>query len=250
MPRYTFAGQLDRARLILSVAQANADLGRHLAQLGYDADALKEGWALYTACTSAQTATHGARGARQAATRAVERLREQVEAQCSTLRQIVRAAFAGQVDVYERLGLRGGLRAVDGAEDAPVEQQPARQRSAAKADFLDRAHLLYDGALGDKALGAALTKLGYPAERLARERADVAALEAADVAHNQRRAAAKARTAEQRRARAALQQWLTRFGGIVAPALRDRPDLLLKLGVKARGRVGAGTAGTAEPLNR
>ncbi len=32
-----------------------------------------------------------------------------------------------------------------------------------------------------------------------------------------------------------VKDWVSRFSGIVVPALKDRPDLLAKMGLKPRG---------------
>lgn len=41
--------------------------------------------------------------------------------------------------------------------------------------------------------------------------------------------------ADQKAKLAELNEWVSRFKGIVVPALKDRPDLLAKLGLKPRG---------------
>jgi len=42
-------------------------------------------------------------------------------------------------------------------------------------------------------------------------------------------------TADQKAKLAEPNEWVSRFKGIVVPALKDRPDLLAKLGLKPRG---------------
>ena len=213
------ANKLERARLILSAAQGDPELAARLAQVGYDAAALQAGQALYEASGGARTAAHAAHGDQLGATETVETLRRRVEANHTTLAQIARTAFAGDADALATLGLA----------------QAAGRRSRSQATFLDRARVLYDAALADPALQAALAQVGYPASRLQAERADVRALEAADVTQEQRKAEAKARVAAQRAALAQLDDWLARFTGLAVPALRDRPDLLGQLGLKPRG---------------
>jgi hypothetical protein len=238
MSTQKIADQLDRARLILAAAQSNPDLNRRLTQVSYDATALGEGQALYDACLGMRTTTYDARGEQLAATKTIERLREQTAAQYSALAQIARTAFGTNIEALTALGLRMAPPATppaDAATDVPPERV-ARRSSRAQAATLDRMRLLYDGALGNPALQAVLTKLDYPPERLKRERADVTALEDADVAQEDQKAAARARTTEQRAALVALQEWLSRFSGIVTSALRDRPDLLRAMGLRPRSR--------------
>jgi hypothetical protein len=49
------------------------------------------------------------------------------------------------------------------------------------------------------------------------------------------RGEARGSTADQKARLAELNEWVSRFKGIVVPALKDRPDLLAKLGLKPRG---------------
>ena len=48
------------------------------------------------------------------------------------------------------------------------------------------------------------------------------------------KAGAKGSTAAQKAALTQLNEWVSRFKGIVVPALKDRPDLLAKMGFKPR----------------
>jgi hypothetical protein len=238
MPKHKIADQIDHARLILTAAQATPELHARLAQVSYDVAALQEGQALYDSCVGARMTTYSARGQQLAATATIKRLREQVETQYSGLAQIARTAFGADVEALTALGLRVAPHAPSaGDAPAPVPPEPStRSRSKSQAATLDRVRLLYDGAMGNPALQAVLTTLDYPPARLARERADVTALEIADVAQEGQKAAAIAHTAKQRAALAALQEWLSRFSGIVTSALRDRPDLLRAMGLKPRSR--------------
>jgi hypothetical protein len=43
------------------------------------------------------------------------------------------------------------------------------------------------------------------------------------------------RATAQKAALTQLNDWVSRFSGIVVPALKDRPDLLAKMGLKPRG---------------
>ena len=226
----SIASQLERARLILAVASADPELAARLVPLGYDAAAIQAGQTLYEASGGQRAAVYAAHGDQLGATEAVETRRRRVEANTNTLAQIARTVFTGNVAALETLGMRRGRRA--GAPAAP--RTPRRNQS--QAAFLDRARVLYDAALADPALVAELQQVGYPQSRLQSERAEVAALEAADVAQEQRKAEARAHAVAQQAALAQLNAWVTRFIGIVGPALRDRPDLLRQMGLKLRGR--------------
>jgi hypothetical protein len=242
--KQTIANQIERARVILTVAASNAQVQERLALVSYDAETIKVGQSLYDACMSARRAAHAARGDCIQATAATRALRRRVEEQYATLAQIMRAAFAENSEMLVGLGLRTNRRPAAGTS-VPLEPEPgndplagkrARRASGAQARFFDRARQLYDGVLASKTLLAELAQLNYPLERLQRERDDLRALELADVVQGQQQAAAKASTAVQRESLAALQRWVARFSGIVKPALKDRPDLLNSMGLRVRGR--------------
>lgn len=251
MGRQTYAEQLERARRIISVATTDTELQARLATIGYDDAALAQGQSLYAAATNARTTTHAAHGEQLGATSELLTLRKKVEDQVSALSQIARTVFAANADALETLGLRLGERATPQTTapqtpPAPPTDQPvdvvalgdasaslplSRQRSRSQAAVLDRARTLYDGALADPTIMAELRRVGYDQERLETERANVAALEASDIAQEGHKASAKATTASQREALEGLNHWVARFRGIARPALRDRTDLLDKLGL-------------------
>jgi len=77
--------------------------------------------------------------------------------------------------------------------------------------------------------------VGYPQTRLTAELADLQSLEEADTKQESEKAEAKGATAAQAVALTDLTAWVSRFSGIVVPALKDRPDLLAKMGLKPRG---------------
>ena len=118
----------------------------------------------------------------------------------------------------------------DDGEKPPRPRRPGRSQAA----FLDRAKGLYQGAINDPALAAELATVGYPLTRLQAELADVSAVETADVTQEGEKAERKGGTSAQRTALKALDEWVSRFTGIVVPGPRDRPDLLAKMGLKPR----------------
>lgn len=236
MPKNAIAEQLDRARQLLTAA-ADPELSDRLGEVGYGPSAIADGQALYNAAIAARGGTHAAHGDQLGSTLNVDALRDKVEEQVSALTQTARTVFSANPDALETLGLRLGGRATPqttgGEAPAAPEAPPAapRRRSRSQAALLDNARVLYAAALSDPTLAPMLQSVGYSRARLEAERADVAALEATDVTQEGRKATAKARTADQRAALEALNDWIERFRGIVKVALRDRPDLLDKLGL-------------------
>lgn len=234
--RNSIADQLEKARIILQGARnGDTELQARLTAVGYTTQALDAGYALYEAAGGARIDAFAERGNQKGATANLNELRQKAEGQYKTLAQIARTVFANDPDAMRTLGLDVITPAVP--RTPPVEGEPAPpvRNSAAQAVFLDQAHLLYKGALDQPALITALTAVGYPTTRLEAELADVDALAAADIQQEAQKAEAKAGTAAQKAALTELNAWVKRFSGIVVPALKDRPDLLAKLGLKPRG---------------
>ena len=240
MARQTIAQQLETARVILEgAAKDTGELKARLAAVGYDAAALQAGEDLYEAAGGAHVTKFAEVGDQKGATATVNALRAKTESQYSALNQIAKTVFADNPDAAKTLGLNDGAlaqpRPPSPAADGAVSEPPAPRLSESQAAFFDRATILYQNALGKEDIGAELSKVGYTKERLEREWADVQALQEADIAQESEKAEAKASTAAQKAALQALNEWISRFKGIVVPALKDRPDLLSKLHLKPRG---------------
>ena len=236
----SIADQLENARRILSGARdGGPELADRLAQVGYDATTVRAGRALYEAADEALTATRSERGDQFGATTTVTALREKVEGQCKTLEQIAATVFKNNPDATKSLGLGEGQKArprkVAAATDGAATKPPASHLSRAQAAFFVRARILYGNALKDQDIAAELAKVGYPQPRLEAEFGDLTALEAADIKQEGEKAEAKGSTAAQKAALTQLNDWISRFSGIVVPALKDRPELLDKMGLKVRG---------------
>jgi hypothetical protein len=241
MARQTIADQLEKARQVLDgAAEGGPDMAARLGQVGYNAAALSAGRTLYENAGGARTTVFAERGDQKGATATVNALRQKVEGQYKTLAQIATTVFKNNPDATKTLGLGDGQLAQPRQPAAPAPdglpaKPPTSRLSAAQSAFFDRARILYTNAQRDPAIAAELATVGYPATRLAAEQADLQELEAADIKQEAEKAEAKGGTAAQKAALTELNAWISRFTGIVVPALKDRPDLLAKLGLKPRG---------------
>ena len=237
----SIAEQLEKARQILDGARnGEPDLTARLTQVGYDAAALSAGRTLYLKAGGARTTAFSERGDQVGATATLNALRQKVEGQYKTLEQIATTIFKDNPDATKTLGLNDGQRAqphtpaTPNPEGGPVKP-PTPRLSDAQAAFFDRARILYTNAQKDPAIAAELAQVGYPLTRLAAEQADLQALEDADIQQESEKAEARGSTAAQKAALTELNAWISRFTGIVVPALKDRPELLAKMGLKPRG---------------
>lgn len=241
----TTASKLDRARMVFDAIEQRPQLQERLSAIGYDATAIQAGRALYTAATIARTGQRGAHAHQLASTATVRHLRGQARRNYNDLASIARYVFVGQVDVLETLGLRQERRSLvtqstsatsadESATTASDKLVRTTRRSYSQAELLDRARLLYTNALEKPMILAELTQVGYTAERLESEQQVIAALEHADTAQEGAKADAVSTTAMQREALSSLNAWLVRFNVVVSVMLRDAPELLRSMGLRAR----------------
>jgi len=238
LARQTIAAQLESARVIIEGALAgDATLTARLTQVGYNNAALGAAQALLNSFGDSRVNAYAQRGDQRGATDTLDALRQKVDAQYSTLAQIAKTIFADNADALTTLGLLLPKaptlhNSTEAASDGPkASPRPSEAQSA----VLDRCRLLYRGALAQATLLTELAKVGYTEARLETEWEDVEALEKADLTQESEKSEVRGSTADQKAKLAELNEWVSRFKGIVVPALKDRPDLLAKLGLKPRG---------------
>jgi hypothetical protein len=118
-------------------------------------------------------------------------------------------------------GDRGAMRRLD----------LAARRKQTQAGWLMQAEQFYANAQADQAIVAALASYGVTAQHLGEAQAQVAAVAAAQVAQQQRRALAQESTRARDVAFQQLNHWMRDFVAIARIALADKPQLLEQLGV-------------------
>jgi hypothetical protein len=106
------------------------------------------------------------------------------------------------------------------------------------AGFIRAAYVLFDNAALPE-LAPALAERGYTAEFLAAERAKIAAFDQANQVQEAAKGAAKGGAADQNTLLAQLHAGVMAYLDVAEIALRDRPDLQEKIGIKAPDRKAA-----------
>lgn len=237
---------VERARVLLA-ATGNGELSLTLQERGIDAALLQLGHVLYERCDQTYRVASDAYAARTECTAALQSKSADVRDHYKKLAQTARAIYAKDRGMQQRMGITHLHRIIarpsmaqpaDGSTEQP-SIKTVRRETAGLDIFLSSARHLYATVLDHPAIQAELAKAGYTVERLHQERMNLATLESFDVEQERLKAVAKARTVEHSAAVAELQEWLSRFSGIVMPALSDRPDLLMAMGLKPRGRKAA-----------
>ncbi|HJZ46836.1 MAG TPA: hypothetical protein VKE41_06705 [Roseiflexaceae bacterium] len=211
----TIAGQLNIARLAISNTLADAELQALVVVYGYTVDKMQAGKRLYDLAVAAVNAQAAAAGTQRQATAQARVAERAARASYQALAQVARALFVRNQAHRAALGLVGS----------------APQGTAA---FLAAATMLFDNARDLAEIKAVLAGYGYDDARLEGERATIAAFDRANQTQVAAIGAAQQATRDRQAALDVLNEWLAQYLKIARIALRDKPQLIEKLGVLKR----------------
>ncbi|WP_395088309.1 hypothetical protein [Armatimonas sp.] len=215
MTHRTIASKLRRVELLLDGTESSPEIIALVEPFGYTVQKRAEGRALLLATQTQLGLTQLSRAAQKQSTEAFLETEKVGRRAHADLAAAGRALFPLGSHGRTALGLEG---------NAP--------RSL--TTFLRAADKLFDGATnGPDDVKTALAAHGYTAAKLTSEHAKITALKAADSAQEGAKGGAQDLTPQQNEARAALDQWAATYLKFARIALRERPQLLEKLDVKA-----------------
>jgi len=209
-PKQGIAQRLNAAQLAIVNSLSHPEIQELVAQFGYPAAKLEAGRALYESALGAVNASTAASGGQQASTQALAHAEKSARDAYQSLAKVARAVFGKDKAQLTALGLNGS---------APKDT----------AGFIAAAYTLFDNAGS-----APLAEYGYNPDRLQNERAKVAAYDEANQGQESAKGAAQQATREQDSALQALDEWTAQYLKIAKVALRDKKQLLEKIGVTAR----------------
>lgn len=211
----TIASKVRRAELLLDGTESNPEISALVEPFGYTATKRAEGRALLLAVQTQLGLTQLSRAVQKQSTEAFLETEHVARRAYADIAAAGRALFARGSHGRTALGLEGV---------AP----------RGLAAFLRAADTLFDGATnGPDDVKAALAAHGYTVVKLASERAKLTALKAADSAQEGAKGGAQDLTPQQSEALATLERWAAQYLKFARIALRERPQLLEKLDVKA-----------------
>ena len=208
-PKTSIAGQLNAAQLAVNNSLADAEIQALVSGFGYAGRSLAAGRGLSERAQAAVQAQKLAAGTQQDATQILQAAQKVAADAYQALAKVARAAC--DPPQLTTLGLSGKM---------PNDT----------AGFLAAAYTLFDNAAR---LGS-LSGFGYTAEKLAAERGKITAYDESNQKQEAAKGAAQQATREQEAALAALNEWMAQYLKIAKVALREKPQLLEKLGVAAR----------------
>jgi hypothetical protein len=206
------ANAILRAFQLIETVQGNPELGRILAERGYDAAMLQSGLELFQAAQAAFNQRQGAMAAQRQASAALVGVEATARDNYRDFREVARALFKD--DSHRKALVLEGRMPRD------------RQR------FIMDAQAAYKAALDEPFQSELSIYGGFSPETLQSLIADLEALAAADDDQNEAIGVAVKATAERDRLAGELDAWVKRFRHIANVALRDHPDLAKALELK------------------
>lgn len=208
-PMTSIADQLNAAQLAIKNSQADEEIQGLVSGFGYDARSLEVGCGLYERAQAAVQAQKLAASTQQGATLLLLEAKKTATDAYQALAKVARATCDSSQ--LTALGLSGKM-------------------PADTAGFLAAGYTLFDNA----ARLERLSSFGYTTERLTAERGKITAYDLTNQKQEATKGAAQQATREQEAALRALNEWVAQYLKIAKVALREKPELLEKLGIAAR----------------
>jgi hypothetical protein len=205
----SIADQLNAAQLAIYNSQTDEEIRTLVSGFGYSDAKLADGCDLYEGAQAAVQAQKLAAGAQKDAT------------------QVLADAKTAAADAYQALA-KVARATCDPSQLTALDLN--RQMPRDTAGFLAAAYTLFDNAAK---LGT-LSGFGYAAEKLTAERGRITVYDEANRKQEAAKGAAQQATREQEAALQALNEWVAQYLKIAKVALREKPQLLEKLGITAR----------------
>lgn len=213
---YTIETILMRAELVTTGHSSDPDIQAALLPFSYDSAALTALSQQLTDCRATIAATVQSRGAQKGSTEQLKVDWDIAKDATATFRLVCQELLKDEPGVLDGLGIRTG----------------AAPRTIAA--FLLYADTLFANALSASAtVKAKLATRGYTDSRLTSEKAKIDALHTANQAQQQAKGTAQNLTPQQKQALADLDDAIMLYRKLARRALKGRPQLLEKLGIKA-----------------
>ena len=212
----TLAARILRAELAITGLVSDTEITTALEGFGYNAAKRADGVSLLTNANTIQITVQEARAAQLAATQAVKEAEKLARTAYADLATVARTVFKGDTAALATLGLNKG---------------PAPKGTAAFRLAADK--LFAGAAAAPQTVKDTLTSVGYNAAKLASEQGKIAALHTANQTQEQAKGTSQNLTPEQERVFVQLDTYTTQLRKFARIALRETPQLLEKLGIKA-----------------
>jgi hypothetical protein len=212
----SISARIYRAELTITGIESDPVILAALEPMGYSAARRTEGKNLLAAALSVLTLVEQARASQKTLTQKVLVAQKTARGTYSDLARVGRAIFKSDPAALAHLGLDKGR--------VPV----------GTAAFLRTADQLFANALSaPQAVKDRLAEFGYTARKLNDEKAKIDVLHSANQLQEQAKGTAQNLTPQQQATLKALDEYVVQLRKISRVALKQKPQLLEKLGVKA-----------------
>lgn len=208
----TIADKLTRSELSINNTLNDAEIQESVGRLGYTAEKMLEGKRLYDAAVGIVN-THAQKiGTHTQARSDFENGLEQAFDIYQSLAKVCLAIFAHQKSSLAFLGIQNRMP----------------RRGAA---FFPAANRFFENAQSPE-IQLELAKYGYDIPKLQQELEKIAAVDRAYQKQNQTRGAKQQSRSDQSDVITKLEDWMKQYHKIAKVALKDKPELLEKLGIR------------------
>ncbi len=208
----TDAEKMNLAQLSIHNTQDDPEIQNRVAKYGYTPEKMLEGKALYTAAVQQVNEQDMAIGTEKKASESVEILKKQAFDIYQSLSQVCEAIYIKDKTKLVILGIKGKM----------PTKIPA---------FLKAARTLFENAQKSE-IQAELGMFGYNIEKLQNEFEKILDLEKALQKREQSKGTKQQGTREKSAAIKIMNDWIKQYLKIAKVALKDKPELLEKLGVR------------------
>jgi hypothetical protein len=204
--------RLLEANIALENASTGAEIQTYMAEYGYNAEKISEGKSLYNTAQDLHNKQKAEYGDQYTATDARDKKLEEAEADYIDFVKIARISLRGDRGSYLKLNLDG-----------------IRKKSF--SGRLSQAKIFYVNALADAGILAKLSKFSVTKEKLEAGKKLIDETEAANAMQKKESGEAQQATLDRDEEMDKLDEWMGDFKVIARIALKDKPQLLEKLGI-------------------
>lgn len=211
----TASDQLKSSKVALNNSNEDVEIQAELGKYGFDGARIAEGLTYYDEADKAVSATAAALGTQKLATENLKAARKSAEDAYQALSGVAKVVLKGNEGALTKLGLNRAMPRV-------------------MAPFISAGNILFGNALGEPDIKAKLAGRGYTQEKLTAEHAKIAAYDDADDKQEAAKGAYQQAASIEAAALKRLNDWMSEFRKIAKIALKDKKNLLEKLGIKVR----------------
>ncbi len=214
-PGKSISARLNKAEIMISNALSESEIMEAVSKVGYTSGKLTQARALFDAATARKDAHVALAGAQKEATAAARAAKKTAVGAYQEYSALAKGELKKSKESLTKLGLNNPM-----------------PRSEAK--FIEAGKTLFENARSDAAIKAAMLTYGYDDAKLQGEKAKILAFEKADAGQRAAEGAAQNSTDEQEKTMEELNDWTAQFRKAAKIALKDKKQLLEKLGIRVR----------------